>query len=164
MKYISLAKTFLLVIPLISFSNVFADNNIFFAPLTGMEEVPAINTDSTGIALFEFVDKNINFNINVTDLNNIKGAHIHMGEFGQNGDVIVTLFKPVTPISIANGTLVEGKVNPNDLQGSLKGKTVNDLVQLINNTKTYVNIHTEQYPNGEIRGQITSVNATNLGI
>jgi hypothetical protein len=35
------------------------------------------------------------------------------------------------------------------------------LVQLINTTQTYVNIHSVEYPNGEIRGQLTTVNATN---
>ena len=163
-KYVSLVKTLLMIMPLVSFTNIFADDNKFSTPLTGMEEVPPVNTNSTGIALFELVKNNINFKVNVTNLDNIKAAHIHLGEFGQNGDVIFTLFKPATPIDILNGTLVEGKVTAVDLQGPLKGKTVNDLVQLINNTKTYVNIHTEQYPNGEIRGQITTVNATNFGI
>jgi CHRD domain len=123
-----------------------------------------VNTNSTGIALFELVNNNINFKVNVTNLDNIKAAHIHSGDFGQNGDIIVPLFIPATPVDVLNGTLVEGKVTAVDLQGPLKGKTINDLVQLINNTKTYVNIHTEQYPNGEIRGQITTVNATNFGI
>lgn len=163
-KYASLVKTLIMIIPLVSFTNIFADDNKFSTPLTGMEEVPPVNTNSTGIALFELVKNNINFKVNVTNLDNINSAHIHLGEFGQNGDVIFTLFKPATPIDVLNGTLVEGKVTAVDLQGPLKGKTVNDLVQLINNTKTYVNIHTEQYPNGEIRGQITTVNATNFGI
>ena len=163
-KYVSLVKTLLMIMPLVSFTNIFADDNKFSTPLTGMEEVPPVNTNSTGIALFELVKNNINFKVNVTNLDNINAAHIHLGEFGQNGDVIFTLFKPATPIDVLNGTLVEGKVTAVDLQGPLKGKTVNDLVQLINNTKTYVNIHTEQYPNGEIRGQITTVNASNFGI
>lgn len=162
-KYVSLVKTLLMIIPLVSFTNIFADDNKFSTPLTGMEEVPPVNTNSTGIALFELVKNNINFKVNVTNLDNINAAHIHLGEFGQNGDIIFTLFKPATPIDVLNGTLVEGKLTAVDLQGPLKGKTVNDLVQLINNTKTYVNIHTEQYPNGEIRGQITTVNATNFG-
>ena len=164
MKYEILVKTFLMIMPLISLTNIFADDNRFSTPLTGMEEVPPVNTNSTGIALFELVKDNINFKVNVTNLDNIKEAHIHTGEFGQNGEVIVSLYKPTTPMDVVNGSLVEGKINAVDLQGALKGKTVNDLVQLMNNTKTYVNIHTEQYPNGEIRGQITSVNATTLGI
>ena len=163
-KDASLVKAFLMIIPLVSFTTIFADDNRFSTPLTGMEEVPPVNTNSTGIALFELVKNNINFKVNVTNLDNIKAAHIHLGEFGQNGDVIFTLFKPATPIDVLNGTLVEGKVTSVDLEGPLQGKTINDLVQLINNTKTYVNIHTEQYPNGEIRGQITTVNATNFGI
>lgn len=164
-KDASFLKTFLIFMPLVSFTTIFADDNRFSTPLTGMEEVPPVNTtNSTGIALFELVNNNINFKVNVTSLDNIKGAHIHTGEFGQNGDIIVTLFKPPTSIDVLNGTLVEGKVTSVNLEGPLKGKTINDLVQLINNTKTYVNIHTEQYPNGEIRGQITTVNATNFGI
>lgn len=163
-KCISFVQTLLMIIPLVSFTNIFADDNKFSTPLTGMEEVPPVITNSTGIALFELVKDNINFKVNVTNLDNINAAHIHFGEFGQNGDIIFTLFKPATPIDILNGTLVEGKITSVDLQGPLKGKTVNDLVQLINNTKTYVNIHTEQYPNGEIRGQITTVNATNFGV
>ena len=164
MKFNALIKSFLIVVSLISFTTIFADEKRFSTPLTGMEEVPPVNTNSTGIAIFQVKDNNLNFKINVTNLDNIKGAHIHKGEFGQNGDVIVTLFNPGKPIDIVNGTLVEGNIDASSLQGPIKGKSINDLVQMMNNTQTYVNIHTEQYPNGEIRGQITSVNATNFGI
>jgi hypothetical protein len=128
--------------------------------LTGKEEVPPVNTNSTGIALFDLVDNHLNFKVNVTMLDNIKSAHIHLGEFGQNGEIIASLLKSSSPLNVQNGTLVEGQLTSADLAGSLKGKTINDLVNLFNNTKTFLNIQTKEYPNGEIRGQITTVNGT----
>ena len=148
---------------IIAVQNVMGEDNRFSAPLSGMEEVPPVNTNSTGIALFEFLNENeVSFMVNVTNMDNIKAAHIHMGEFGQNGDVISTLFNSSNgPTGIINGTLAEGKITAGDLQGPLKGKTLFDLFKFMNNTQTYVNIHSVEYPKGEIRGQITTVNATN---
>jgi hypothetical protein len=42
----------------------------------------------------------------------------------------------------------------NDLKGDFKGKSINDLVALIKSGDAYVNVHTDGYPDGEIRGQI----------
>lgn len=156
-----LLVSMLIIIQLYSFHTALSENDRYFTPLTGMEEVPLVNTNSTGIALFDLLDNHINFKVNVTMLENIKSAHIHLGEFGQNGEIIVSLLNSSSPINIHNGTLVKGQLIATDLVGSLKGKTINDLGKLFNNTKTYLNIHTKQYPNGEIRGQITTVNATN---
>lgn len=156
-----LLVSMLIIIHFYSFNTVLSENDKYFTPLTGMEEVPPVNTNSTGIALFDLLDNHINFKVNVTMLENIKSAHIHVGEFGQNGEIIVSLLNSSSPINIHNGTLVKGQLTATDLVGSLKGKTINDLGKLFNNTKTYLNIHTKQYPNGEIRGQITTVNATN---
>jgi DNA-directed RNA polymerase subunit K/omega len=47
-----------------------------------MEEVPPVNTNPTGIALFELRNNHIDFKVNVTNLDNIKSAQIHLGEFG----------------------------------------------------------------------------------
>ena len=159
--YILLLLSTLIILPFYTFNTALSEDNKYFTPLTGMEEVPPVNTNSTGIALFELLNNQIDFKVNVTNLDNIKSAHIHLGEFGQNGEIIVSLLKSLSPLDLPNGTLVEGQVTSSDLVGPLKGKTINELIQLFNNTKTYVNIHTEQYPNGEIRGQITTVNATN---
>ena len=156
-----LLVSMLIIIQLYSFHTALSENDRYFTPLTGMEEVPPVNTNSTGIALFDLLDNHINFKVNVTMLENIKSAHIHLGEFGQNGEIIVSLLNSSSPINIHNGTLVKGQLIATDLVGSLKGKTINDLGKLFNSTKTYLNIHTKQYPNGEIRGQITTVNATN---
>jgi hypothetical protein len=159
--YILLLWSTLIIIPFYTFNAALSEEKKYFTPLTGMEEVPPVNTNSTGIALFELLNNHIDFKVNVTNLDNIKSAQIHLGEFGQNGEIIVSLLKSLSPVDVHNGTLVEGQVTPSDLVGPLKGKTINELMQLFNNTKTYVNIQTEQYPNGEIRGQITTVNTTN---
>ena len=159
-----MVKTFLMILPLLTFASALGvTDNRFSAPLTGMEEVPPVNTNSTGISLFELINSNtLNYKLNVTNMDNIKAAHIHLGNFSENGDVIATLFNSSkTPTDTINGTLVEGKITAANLQGPLKDKTIPDLVQLINTTQTYVNIHSIEYPNGEIRGQLTTVNATN---
>lgn len=159
-----LVKIFFMILPLLTFNSALAaTDNRFSAPLTGMEEVPPVNTNSTGISIFELLNSNtLNYKLNVTNMDNIKAAHIHLGNFSENGDVVATLFNSSkTPTDIINGTLVEGQITTANLQGPLKEKTIPDLVQLINSTQTYVNIHTVEYPNGEIRGQLTTVNATN---
>ena len=155
-------KITFIILPLITFNSILGSDNRFSAPLTGIEEVPPVNTNSTGIALFELINNDtLNFKLNVTNMDNIKAAHIHLGNFSENGDVITTLFTSKNPIDTINGTLVEGKAVLTDLQGPLKEKPITDLVNLINTTQTYVNVHSVEYPNGEIRGQITTVNATN---
>lgn len=90
----------------------------------------------------------------------LRGAHIHSASAGLNGPVIFGFAFPGSDI------------NPNDLVitpfasgvgGTLSGKW--DLGEGLNTTLTaqlpsilagltYINIHTVQYPGGEIRGQI----------
>ncbi len=40
--------------------------------------------------------------------------------------------------------------------GPLEGMQISDLVDAFNDGNAYANIHTQQNPNGEIRGQIIS--------
>jgi hypothetical protein len=40
------------------------------------------------------------------------------------------------------------------LIGSLNGKTVNDIVLVMQSDEMYVNVITERHPDGELRGQI----------
>ena len=53
-----------------------------------------------------------------------------------------------------SGTLAEGTITERELMGSLMGKSVKDLVKQIKKGHAYINVHTDKYPNGEIRGQI----------
>ncbi|MDW3626564.1 MAG: CHRD domain-containing protein, partial [Nitrososphaeraceae archaeon] len=102
----------LIIIPFYTFNTALSEDKKYFTPLTGMEEVPPVNTNSTGIALFELLNNHIDFKVNVTNLDNIMSAQIHLGEFGQNGEIIVSLLKSLSPVDVHNGTLVEGQVTP----------------------------------------------------
>jgi hypothetical protein len=53
-----------------------------------------------------------------------------------------------------NGALVQGSITADKLEGPLKGKSISDLVSLIDKSSAYVNVHTQSFPDGEIRGQI----------
>jgi hypothetical protein len=45
----------------------------------------------------------------------------------------------------------------------MAGKKISDLTTAMKNGWTYVNIHTEKNPNGEIRGQISSSSGSMTG-
>ena len=48
-----------------------------------------------------------------------------------------------------------GTITADKLEGPMAGKQISDLVTAGANGTLYVNIHTEQHPNGEIHGQVT---------
>ncbi len=52
-------------------------------------------------------------------------------------------------------SLAQGDISSSKLEGPLKGKQISDLTKLIEDNDAYVNVHTKQNPNGEIRGQIS---------
>ncbi|MDQ5868367.1 MAG: CHRD domain-containing protein [Thermoproteota archaeon] len=64
----------------------------------------------------------------------------------------------------ADGDSVElqfnGDIQTSDLEGPLEGSEIADLVDLMSNGSAYVNVHTEIYPDGAIRGQITTTSGS----
>ena len=54
-----------------------------------------------------------------------------------------------------NGLLTKGTLTESKLTGPLAGKTIDILVIMIRNGDAYVNVHTTQNQNGELRGQIS---------
>ena len=132
----------------------------FRAHLTGDQEVPSRETLATGQALFKLSKSGteLHYKLIVADLDNITMAHIHVAPAGANGPVVAWLYPPVAPAVLipgtTNGILQEGLITKAKLVGMLSGSEVSDLVDLINQGRTYVNVHTTKYPGGEIRGQI----------
>jgi hypothetical protein len=135
----------------------------FQAKLSGNNEVPPVTTSATGMAQFQLSTdgKALSYTLTANNIKDIKASHIHQGKTGENG-------QPVVPLSIENAKMDygcqcmlpasgKGTITSNNLQGSMAGKQISDLVSIIKNGQAYVNIHTEQNKNGEIRGQILSV-------
>jgi hypothetical protein len=117
----------------------------FTAELSGKDEVPPVDTTATGTAQFQLSPdgKELTYDLTTKD-QGFMMAHIHQGKAGENGP-------PVAPLSMG-----KGKITASDLQGPLSGKQLKDLVDLMSNGGAYVNIHTQQHQDGEIRGQIAS--------
>jgi len=129
--------------------------------MSGVEELPPLNdTSAIGIAQFKAGQDNIIYTVNVTDIENVTAAHIHSGKVGENGPVVTTLFKENSPTTAAatttvvTGVLSEGNVTSINLEGPMAGKLLSNITSAMRNEQTYVNVHTQQNPNGEICGQI----------
>jgi hypothetical protein len=117
--------------------------NRFQAQLSGANEVPPADPDGTGMARISINDDSnrICTDLEVRMLDNVTAAHIHRGAAGQNGPPVVTLDAP-------------------DDDDSDDCDTADDaLIDEIrrNPSAFYVNVHTAEYPNGAIRGQIADV-------
>ncbi len=144
---------FLLAVGLASTS--LAAGKSFKAMLSGGESVPAVKTMAKGEATFTLSKdgKSLSCKVTVSDIENVTAAHIHLGKKGENGPpvALITNEKKAGKFS---GTLAEGSITEKELMGSLMGKSVNDLIKQIKKGNAYVNVHTDKYPDGELRGQI----------
>src|SRR6188474_1766200 len=128
----------------------------YIAILNGKNEVPShSDVTATGMAGFivNIAKTKIWYQIEAEGLKKVTQAHIHSGKSGENGPVVATLFKGNK--DTVNGALVQGSITSDKLVGPLKGKSISDLVNLIEKSSAYVNVHTESFPDGEIRGQIS---------
>jgi|GEM_PF-111499 len=142
-----------------------AISRIFTANLSGDEEVPPIDTPARGNATFELNDNGtmLHYRLMVENITNVTMAHIHMAPFGQNGSVVAWLYPNVPPAVLIpgrfDGLLAEGNITSANLTGPLAGKSFDILMESIMNETAYVNVHTDRYPAGEIRGQIKPAEA-----
>lgn len=114
---------------------------MFTARMNGATEEPAVVSDGQGLAIFTFDEKKSTLYINVSLSNlsgSISGIHIHEGNPGENGPVIINL----TPFLVGNR-----------VKGTVRDVTKEMMATFIRGGY-YINAHTELNPGGEIRGQI----------
>lgn len=124
------------------------------AHLSGAEEVPAVDTEAQGQAIFQFNNdaSALSYKLIVANIENVVAAHIHCGEAGVNGPVGVTLFSG-GPTS-DSGVLAQATVNAPDDGNGCGWATLGDVKSAIDSGGAYVNVHTPANPGGEIRGQV----------
>lgn len=116
------------------------------AQLKGKNEVPGPGSDKGKGEVHVFLkptqDK-VCFDLEVKKLDTVVAGHIHKGDAETDGKVKVTLFDEE---SLEGTGAYEGCVK------EVKAKLIEKIAA--KPEKFYVNIHTEEYPDGAIRGQL----------
>ncbi len=133
---------------------VFDDQENFVPGGTGSAAIGRINAD------FDAGYTALDVNLGVERLSNaFAAAHFHCGRPGENGPIV---FGMVNPGRLAfDGRAVTGRLTNADYTGEdcteIIGRPVNNLVSLafaMRDGLIYVNVHTDAFPDGEIRGQM----------
>ncbi len=114
--------------------------------LSGEQEVPAVATEAMGdgYALVNMETYALELIIHTQGVDNATGAHIHTGNIGMNGGVLVALEQSMDEMGTwmtPEGTMI-----------------TEEILELMGEGGHYVNVHTPAHPGGEIRGQITPDN------
>ncbi len=124
--------------------------------LDGGQEVPPTPTRATGVADYRLRDQGarLEYQHHFRFLSSITMAHLHLGAVGENGPVVASLLPPDFDARRARRNF-GGELTSLDLTGPLAGQPLDALIAAIENGDIYVNIHSEDFPNGEIRGQLT---------
>jgi len=111
------------------------------ASLNGLKEVPQTKTSGVGTVegVINMASRELRWNIKCTSLTSpVTGMHFHgPASDAQNASVVV----PMQGGCDGQGTTGKIVLEPAQFTDLLAGKW-------------YVNVHTQMYPNGEIRGQV----------
>lgn len=97
----------------------------------------------------------------------VRFAHIHFGQRSVNGGIAVTLCSnaDTAPPEVADcpqeGGMVTGTIEAADVEAGAAGQGIaagelRELLRAIRSGVTYVNVHSDAFPSGEIRGQLVS--------
>lgn len=114
------------------------------AMLDGAHEVPVVTSMASGRAEITVgSDHRVSGSINVSAMTPTM-AHVHFGEPGKNGPVVI----PLTKASASLFVVPEGsKLNDSQYESYLAGNL-------------YVNVHSAAHPGGEIRAQLVPAKHT----
>jgi len=109
------------------------------ASLTGDQENPPVSTvgSALGVMSVNFKTREVSGYVSVQGVQGITAAHIHRGAPDVNGPIILTLEGSDSMYTIPEGS----QFSELNLARFFRGEL-------------YFNVHTENYPGGEIRGQI----------
>lgn len=130
--------------------------------LTGDAERPVPNdSKAQGQAIFQ-VSKDgsaIEYKVIVANIENVTQAHIHCCANSEGtAGIVVWLYPSAPPAQLiagrSDGVLAEGTITQSSLVGGLAGQSLSVLLDRIASGLAYVNVHTSQFPPGEIRGQL----------
>jgi CHRD domain-containing protein len=147
-KLVLIALTVVLAVTgAVTFAGATGDDDRLIARLTGAEEVPGPgDDDGSGRAVIELGEDEVCFTVRWKNIASPTAAHIHVGEAGVAGDIVVGLFMGTTPlpetISRVGGCVAADPAVIDAIEDNPSGY--------------YVNVHNADFPGGAIRGQLES--------
>jgi hypothetical protein len=133
----------------------------FSANLVGANEVPSINTAGTGAFGMKMQQGVITFELTFSDLSsNLTVAHLHFADSKVAGGVMIFLCggggQPDCPAATSGnitGTITAANVTGPTTQGFAVGD-LDSALEAVRAGLSYANLHTVNFPGGEIRGQL----------
>jgi hypothetical protein len=144
-----------------------ASDSQFFAKLDSYNEISAPTTDAatgvaismpSGIASFSTNGDVMFYKIKANGVYNIMGARLQDSENGTGGEVVATLISArnstASPQNLFTEGIVSSAITSKDLTGPLQGKSIIDLLDLIEKGRIYVNLYSTGNPDGEIGGRV----------
>jgi hypothetical protein len=144
----------------------------FAARLRGFEEVPAISSGGQGFlfASLNEAENRLTYSLVYFGLQgNVTQAHIHIGQPAVNGGIVLFFCTNLTPPAgvpipppcpnaagqnFVSGTLTAADVITQNAQGIAAGE-FSEVINAMRALASYANVHSDLFPGGEIRGQVT---------
>ena len=137
-----------------------AQTEHFSASLSGDNEVPPINT--AGRASFDMTIRDtITFSLTFSNLSSpLTLSHLHFAPTKVAGGVMIFLCGgggqpacPATTSGTITGTITAANVTGPGAQGITAGD-LNSALEAVRSDLSYANMHTTNFPGGEVRGQV----------
>lgn len=129
----------------------------FVATLSGAEERPnPSGSTATGTATIRYdaATSTFTYTITVAGITNVVASHIHVARQGVNGSIAVDFFAGTQPpAGTLNGQLATGTIGTGNMTAT-SPITFASLLPLMRTGDVYINVHTQAFSGGEIRGQI----------
>lgn len=140
---VTLLGALLFVVPACEDEAIAPGVETFVANLSPRNEVPdTITANSSGTTSFALLGNVLSWKVDVANIDSVTAGHIHAGEAGVAGGVMVPFNVTATGQGFT-GTIAEGSAT-----------VVDSVITRLHNGTAYVNIHTRKHPGGEIRGQV----------
>jgi len=143
----------------------------YWSVLEGDQLIPPTITYAHGFIGLKFREdfKQLVYNVNVNNIDNITGIYVYSrGDNTKNASMLLNLLEEAKEVKVkekfkeasvmlakkheVEGTAAIGGVTSDDLQGELKGKSLEDLHKLMLNGGIFVIVVTKEFPRGEIGG------------
>jgi len=131
----------------------------YAAELRGSNEVPPTGSAAFGSSFitFDTINNSLTWEVNTSGIGTATLSHIHRGPAGISGPVIINFATSASqiPNGRTSGTIDVSSLPAADLTALASASTAGGY---------YVNVHSQAFPGGEIRGQLAAANEYDIPV